>query len=149
VAGLRRLGLTNAWATSEFSALSVTPIPFEQMLPAPGQAVLVLETREDDAATRGLVQGFDHPHTRVCATAERAFLRAFGGGCSMPIAALGAIESNQLTVTGLIASPDGSEVLKDKIVGSPADPEGLAAELAEKLNREGAQDLLKGLEVVR
>ena len=149
IAGLKRLGILSGWASSEYSSLNVLPLSSEEMLPAPGQAVLVLETREGDAFAREKVQMFEHAETRTCATAERAFLKAFGGGCSMPIASLASVSSNVLHLSGLIASPDGKTLLRDSVKGSPTNPSGAAQELAELLEGQGARDLLASLEAVR
>lgn len=149
IAGLKRLGILSGWASSEYGSLTVLPLSSEEMLPAPGQAVLVLETREADSFAREMVQMFEHSETRTCATAERAFLKVFGGGCSMPIASLASISGNVLHLTGLIASPDGRTLLRDSVKGSPPDPVGVATELAELLEGQGARDLLASLEAAR
>ncbi len=148
IAGLKRLGLLDTWKESEFAQLLVTPMSLEVMLPAPGQAVLVLETRAEDRASQGLVSSFEDPETRLCATAERAFLKVFGGGCSMPIASLGTVSGGVLSLAGLIASPDGSRVLRGTFHGPAADPQGAAQVLADQLESQGARKLLKDLEVV-
>ncbi len=143
VAGLKRLGLLDAWKDSEYASLSVTPMNTDEMLPAPGQAVLVLETRATDTDTKGLVSFFEHSETRACATAERAFLKAFGGGCSMPIASLGMIEGGQMNLSGLIASPDGGRVIRSVASGPVDDPLSVAKILADRLVEQGAWDLLQ------
>ncbi|MCE0484435.1 MAG: hydroxymethylbilane synthase [Methylacidiphilales bacterium] len=80
-AGLERL-------KPDLSGLTITPLTFEQMLPAPGQGALALQTRtEHSADIRQLVQPLHDPVTAAAVTAERMFLEALGGGCSEPIAA--------------------------------------------------------------
>ncbi len=58
------------------------------MLPAPGQGALAIQCRADDDAIRALLAELDEPAARAETTAERAFLRALGGGCAAPVAAL-------------------------------------------------------------
>src|SRR2546423_9836412 len=77
-AGLRRLGFA-----ARISA-SVSP---DVMLPAVGQGALGIETRAADADTNTLIELLDDAPTRAACTAERALLRALGGGCQVPIAA--------------------------------------------------------------
>jgi hydroxymethylbilane synthase len=78
VAGLRRIGLLDH-ASQVFEV--------DEMLPAPGQAVLAVEAREDDQEVIDLLHRVDHPPTRAEITAERAFLRRLGAGCRLPVAA--------------------------------------------------------------
>jgi hydroxymethylbilane synthase len=133
IAGLKRLGLLGAIDAA------VTPLEFDQMLPAPGQAVLVLETRECDSAARNLAGVLNDESTRLCATAERAFLGAFGGGCSVPVAAFATVHKGAIHLTGLVASPDGKRVLRGTATGG--EPIEVARELFEQLAGQGALEL--------
>ena len=76
-AGLNRLGLQG-----RISELL-------DILPSPGQGALALECRHGDAEIRQALSALDHSDTRMAVTAERALLRALGGGCAAPIGALG------------------------------------------------------------
>ena len=95
VAGLRRLGLDGR--VSEALAADVT-------LPAPGQGALAVEVRADDATTRALVARLDDPATRAAVEAERAFLRASGGGCRAPLGALATVDGETITIRGAVAA---------------------------------------------
>jgi hydroxymethylbilane synthase len=68
-------------------------LPLELMLPAPGQGALALQVRADEAA---LVSPLDHEPTRVAVQAERALLRALGGGCLAPLGAFAEVLRGQL-----------------------------------------------------
>lgn len=132
IAGLKRLGLLDSW-TSE---LKVTPLEFDEMLPAPGQAVLVIETRADDALAQETVTALNDESTRICVTAEREFLAHFGGGCSVPVAAFATVHKGALHLSGLVASPDGSRVLRGTATGDDA-----AEILFQELSRQGALEI--------
>ena len=132
-AGLRRLGL------SDRVSLAIDP---SQMLPAVGQGALGLQTRSDDKAVNEIVCRLDHLPTRVACTAERAFLRALGGGCQLPIAAHGEVQGSELRLDGLVASKDGRQVLRDRIRGTEDDSEALGTGLAERLLQNGAEQLI-------
>jgi hydroxymethylbilane synthase len=80
-AGIGRLG-------PDISGLAVAPIPFDEMLPAPGQGALGVQVRAGDARVAALVGALEHAPTRVAVTVERAFLRGIGGGCGIPLGAL-------------------------------------------------------------
>ena len=135
-AGVLRLGLGEH--ITEF-------LPFDVMLPAPGQGAMAVQCRADDAATRELVAAIDDPASRAAVTAERAFLQGLGGGCSAPIAAHALPSSIAkgvgLRLTGLVASVDGRRVIR--VSGAGADPLSLGAELAQQALGQGAGELLR------
>jgi hydroxymethylbilane synthase len=132
-AGLRRLGLTQRISAA---------IPTEQMLPAVGQGALGIETRSDDPDAKKAVAKLDHQTTRIACTAERALLRALGGGCQLPIAAYCVVHDQELRIDGLVASRDGKQIVRHQISGSTADAERLGGELAGHLLGLGARELL-------
>lgn len=138
IAGLRRLGLLASWR-EDHPGLTVTPLEFDEMLPAPGQAVLVLETRVGDEFARSTVGVLNHATTRTCAMAERAFLAAFGGGCSVPVASFATIHHGAIHLSGLVASPDGAKVLRGTATAD--EPSDAARILFEELREQGALDL--------
>ncbi len=142
MAGLARLGLVEGWHESAYRQLNLEPLPTSVMLPAPGQAVLVLECREDDQAVESALSPYNHLETERCSTAERAFLGRFGGGCSVPVAAHGEIRDGILELQGSIASPDGTRVIRGTGSGSPEDASEIGIRLAEGLGNRG------GFEVV-
>jgi hydroxymethylbilane synthase len=143
IVGLTRLSLLENWADSEYSEVSVRPLSFEEMLPAPGQGVLVLETRVDDSASQRVVLQLNDADTVACSQAERAFLAAFGSGCSMPSAALAERCTDLIHLTGLIASPDGQTVLRDGIADKPGQSLAIAETLARRLGEKGGYEIVK------
>ncbi len=140
-AGLKRLGLFHDWASTDYATLKVHHFAIEALVPAPGQAVIVAETREGDAEAHSVVSMHEHRPSRLCADAERDFLRAFGGGCSVPVAAYATLKGESLSLTGLVAAPDGSVVLRDTESGHSSDGSGVAARLTERLGAQGAFEL--------
>ena len=90
MAGLERL-------KPDVSGLTVTKMPFNQMLPAPGQGALALQTRmEGSVDVRTLVRALHDPASAATVTAERMFLEALGGGCGEPIAAYAQVDAQNL-----------------------------------------------------
>jgi hydroxymethylbilane synthase len=133
-AGLNRLGLTKHVKTI---------IPAAVMCPAAGQGALSLEIREGDAATREHLAFLDDASARATVTCERALLNAMGGGCQVPIGALASYEDGTLALQAIVASPDGSEVLRE--CGTGAEAEKLGAEVGKKLLDRGGQAILEGV----
>lgn len=112
------------------------------ILPAVGQGALGLECREDDHATREVVEKLNHATTRAAALAERSLLRGLGGGCQVPIGADTNIEANKLILRGIVINPEGTEKVEDTISGNIDECESLGQQLAEKLLQKGAKELL-------
>ena len=131
--GLIRLGLEEH--ITEYLAI-------DQMVPEPGQGALAVETRADDRATCEMVRAFDDPQTRACIEAERAFLRALGGGCRVPIAAYASAKSGTLELEGAVIAPDGHDERRGTLTGPITEPVTLGERLAEELTSQGARKLL-------
>lgn len=102
-AGLLRLGREQV--VNEF-------IDYADMLPAPGQAALAVQCR-DEPAMFDLLAPLDHAATATCVVAERAFLAGLGGGCAVPVAALGTIDPDgRLRLRGRVVSTDGVTMIE-------------------------------------
>lgn len=132
-AGLIRLGLKNR--------ISVAIEPSE-MLPAVGQGAIAIETRSDDEVSIAATSKLNHRETALACRAERAFLRSLGGGCQFPIAAHAVVENNVLKLEGLVASPSGEEILRDRLAGEPDQADLIGSQLAQRLIERGANTLL-------
>jgi len=132
-AGLIRLGLRDRISTA---------ISANEILPAVGQGAIAIEVRADDLVAVEATSRLNHRETELACRAERAFLRSLGGGCQYPIAAHAVVEGELLKLEGLVAKPDGAEILRNHNSGSSNQPEEIGAQLAEQLLERGAGDLL-------
>jgi hydroxymethylbilane synthase len=135
-AGLIRLG----WESRITARLSA-----HECLPAVAQGIIGIECRDDDAHSRSLLQGLNHPTTHVAMNAERAFSGRLGGSCQSPIAAYATLTADRLTLDGMVAEPDGSRLLRDSITGAADDARDLGEELADRVLAAGAHALLERL----
>ena len=137
-AGVKRLGLGASLQQD------LTPPSF---LPAVGQGALGIEIRDDRPEMRELVAFLDHTPTRLCVTAERAFLRRLDGGCQVPIAAHAVLDGEELVLEALVADPLGKVVFRDTVRCAATLEEADAAgqKLAEKLLADGANKILAEL----
>ncbi len=136
-AGLRRLGLEER-ITQILTA--------REMLPAPAQGALAVECRMEDAEVIEIARLVDDPWSRVAAYAERKVLQHLGGGCHAPMGALAEVTSNGLTLCAAVFSADGQVAVIDRLRGPVRDADRLAQALAEKLIRQGADELLRAAE---
>ncbi len=118
-------------------------IPFETMLPAVGQGAMAIEIREEDAELQEILQVFDDEETRLCITAERAFLRTLEGGCQVPIGANAVFENDKIHLEGMVGSLNGSINWREKISGANQRRKIWASNLAQILIEKGANELLE------
>jgi hydroxymethylbilane synthase len=137
-AGVRRLG----WEESIGEI-----IPFDVMLPAVGQGAIALEIRAGDTRTASVLSGLDDHPTACAVGAERALLRVLEGGCQVPIGAYARIEKagEMLLIDAMVASLDGSTVVRGRTHGHPAGAEEIGRTLAETLLAGGADRILRDI----
>lgn len=132
LAGLKRLGLVTG-----------IPIPEQEILPAVGQGAVCIECRIDDARMRGWLATIDHMPTAICVAAEHAMLAALDGSCRTPIAGHAVLDANgALHLRGLIAKPDGSELIAAEGRSSASDAASLGRDLGEELKQRGGLGFL-------
>ncbi|MEQ2526902.1 hydroxymethylbilane synthase [Robertmurraya yapensis] len=132
-AGLSRMG----WASDVITEF----LEPEVCLPAVGQGALSIECRANDTELLGLLEKFTCTKTDQTVRAERAFLNKMEGGCQVPIAGYAYIDENEKIVfTGLVASPDGKTIYKERLEGT--NPEELGNAAAKYLTDKGAKALI-------
>ena len=135
-AGLNRLGLSHVYR----GLLSES-----EMLPAVAQGALGLEVRTADNRLRQLIAFLDHPPTRIAVSAERAFLARLEGGCVVPVAALGKVEGEALTLEALISDLDGKRYLRERLSGRVDEAQSMGTALANRLLDRGGREILAEL----
>ncbi|MPZ38886.1 MAG: hydroxymethylbilane synthase [Rhizobiales bacterium] len=126
LAGLKRLGVADA-ATATLAA--------DEFIPAVGQGIIAIETRESDAATRSLLAAINDADSMTALVMERAFLAVLDGSCRTPIAGHAVIANGRVHFRGLIARPDGSACLDVTREGATSDAAALGAEAGEELKQ--------------
>jgi hydroxymethylbilane synthase len=130
-AGLSRLGLRD---------LPAHPIPPDVLIPAPGQGTLALEVRAGTRAEE-LCRILDHAPSAQAAEAERRVVAAFGGDCTLPLAAWARPDGDgALRLTALLVTPDGLHAARGEAVGT--DPKEVADACVAALRSQGADEVL-------
>jgi len=132
--GLKRLGLE----------MEVTEILSPEVsLPAIGQGALGIESRIGDEQIEEKIRYLNDPASSIAIKAERSFLKRLGGGCQVPIAALGRIENSLLKIDAMIGTLEGRRVLREHVEGPLDQAERLGVELAEILLKKGGEGILR------
>lgn len=117
-------------------------LPLERFLPAVGQGALAIESRLGDEKVIELISPVNHLPTWQSITAERAFLKALGGGCRNPIAALGTVNGASLKLEGMVANINSNKMISASLESGIMSPEELGKHLAEKMLGMRAGELL-------
>ncbi len=141
LAGLRRLGLEDELV------LALDP---DAIVPSAGQGIVGITIRADDEALHRLLSGVEDLKARAVSTAERSLLASLDGSCRTPIGGHARLlpgsgdAAPMLHLTGLVARPDGSFLLKRSLTGAAADAARLGAELGHSLRRDSPRDIFAG-----
>lgn len=97
LAGLRRLG-DQAGAAAE----EIHPLEVAECVPAPCQGILGVQYRMSDDGAAEYLHALQDPDTTRAAQAERAFLAALGGDCSLPAGGYAEVLGQRLRFTGFL-----------------------------------------------
>jgi hydroxymethylbilane synthase len=133
-AGLQRLGLASR-ICEEFAP--------QQMLPAAAQGVIGIECDIDRGDLHELLSALEHAGTKMTTLAERAVAKRLGANCQSPVASFATIADDALTIDALVASPDGSQLLRERLTGPASEAESIGARVAERLLDQGAGKILR------
>ena len=132
-AGLERLGL---------GARITRPLEIDACVPAPGQGIIAVEARADDAATLALLAGLNDAAAGAALAAEQAVVAGLDGGCQLPLGVFAEIVGGTLSVRAFAASPGGGSAVAGSTTGDPARPVEAGERLARDLASRGARELL-------
>lgn len=133
VAGLERLGFGD-----EISLR----LEDDVFIPAVGQGALVIESRADRVDLLERFARVNDTATVRCVTAERQFMCALDGGCQVPMGAIAKIEGDEISIHGFVGEVDGAKLLKAQLTDHVDNYDQIGQKLAEKLMKEGAQEIL-------
>ena len=135
-AGLERLGL------EENISQQLTP---KEMLPATAQGVIGIECLAANVDLRALLAKLNDQTSSRTTLAERTIARMLQASCQSPVAVHAVAVGSVLTITALVAMPDGSRFVRDSVGGQIDDAEQLAIQLAHQLIENGAMDILASI----
>ena len=132
-AGLERLGLED-----QISQL-FTPV---EMLPAVAQGVIGIECMAGNVDLRSALARLNNQTASRTTLAERTVAKLLQANCESPVAVHAVAIGSTLTITALVAMPDGSQFIRDKLSGPSEDAEKLAVQLAHQMIESGAKEIL-------
>lgn len=132
-AGLNRLGLS--------SRITVL-LPIDQCVPAPGQGIIAVEARTRDRDVLRVLAALNDAAAAASLIAERALVSALGGGCQLPLGGVALHVNGELEMHAVVASRDGSRMVKATGCGPGSGAEALGRHIADELLAKGASEIL-------
>ncbi len=126
-----------------------TPISIEDMIPSMGQAVLGIETLDNDEII-DLVSVLHDEDAEIEATIERDFVRTLEGGCQVPIGVKATLseDKERVNIKAIVGMPDGSEIITEEMNINSDDYDSAGSELAQMFIEQGAKELLARAEQI-
>jgi hydroxymethylbilane synthase len=118
-------------------------IGVQTMIPAIGQGAMGIECRRGDAAVEAMIAVLHDDASGVCVRAERALNERLEGGCQVPIAGHAVLEGETLHLRALVASLDGTRVIRDEARAPRAQFHALGTRVADALLAQGAGAILR------
>ena len=113
-----------------------------EIISAPGQGAIALETREDNIKIKKIVTSINHKNTSLCVNVERSFLKELEGGCTAPIGASAEINNDVISLTGHISSFDGKKYITNQTASQYNNSDKLGITLAKQMLRDGGDKIL-------
>jgi hydroxymethylbilane synthase len=133
-AGLRRLGFADRISFA---------LPPAACIPAPGQGIVAVESREGSAHVRDVAAAIDDPAAAAALLGERALVEALGGGCQTPVGALvTALDGETIELVAAVIALDGSKAIRAQGQAPRHDAAQLGRTVAQDLLSQGADEIL-------
>lgn len=140
----------NDWNGAIFAAAGMERVGMEfentagltWMVPAPAQGAIMIVALEEDEFTKEACTKLNHEETEICTTLERKFLNTLEGGCTAPIGALGTIKEDQVTLKGVLLSPNGKKKIEVEFTSNLGKHHDLADACAQRIFDRGGRLLM-------
>lgn len=132
-AGLKRLGVAHRISFA---------FDIDLCIPAPGQGIVAVEIPDKHADAARAAALINDAAAMDALTAERAIVRALGGGCQMPLGAHARIEGSDVCITATVLTPDGRRHARAEARGARTNAATVGEAIAASLLTRGARDIL-------
>ena len=123
-------------------------LSLDMMIPPMGQAALGIEIVKKNQKLREIAIGLNDPDTFICTKIERDFIAKIGAGCSAPVACNAVRNDNDIVFRVMLGFPDGTNVMNEKVIVNVREARDLGSQLADKMIKDGAIELLQNAEKV-
>ena len=114
-------------------------------LPASTQGIIGIQCRAGDERTLGLIKPLHDQAAGIQAGAERVVAAMLEGSCQVPLAVYAELADSQVTVHGLVGTPDGQRIIRARESGTHENAQAVARAVAERLLQSGAAEIIASL----
>jgi hydroxymethylbilane synthase len=114
-----------------------------EMVPAAAQGVIGIECLRQKEEIIDIVSRLNDFETEVTTNCERSVNSALFADCHSPIGSYATYANGKCRLESIVISPDGSIEARDSVTGSANNAEELGLELADRLKKIGAIEILK------
>ena len=136
---LAKAGLDRLELSGEISQTFSTA----EMVPAAAQGVIGIECLRQKEEIIDIVSRINDFETEVTTICERSVNSALFADCHSPIGSYATYANGKCRLESIVISPDGSVEARDTVTGSANNAEELGLELADRLKKIGAIEILK------
>lgn len=123
-------------------------LSLDMMIPPMGQAALGIEIVCGNDKIREIAESLKDLDTFICTQIERDFISKIGAGCSAPVACNAVKSGQKITFRVMLGFPDGTNIMQEKVIVNVNESQNLGSEIADKMIKNGALDLLKNAEKI-
>ena len=134
MAGLKVLNLEN-YVKEIFS--------LKDFLPTAGQGIIAVQCRDNDEEIKNILKKINHNETKICALAERSFLKTLGGDCDTAVGCSAVLKGNNIDLQAQLFSDDGKEVYNVIKSGKSTDPQSLGKVAGEEILKKAGKNFIK------
>ena len=136
---LAKAGLDRLELSGEISQTFSTA----EMLPAAAQGVIGIECLRQKEEIIDIVSRINDFETEVTTICERSVNSALFADCHSPIGSYATYANGKCRLESIVISPDGSVEARDSVTGCANNAKELGLELADRLKKIGAIEILK------
>ncbi len=115
-------------------------------LPAATQGIIGIQNRAGDQRVRALIDPLTHQVSLLQSSMERTVARLLEGSCQVPLAAFAEVFADEVKISGLVGSPDGTRIVRASHEGPIGDASKWAESVAADLLAQGADEIIRQLE---
>ena len=134
IAGLKILNLEN-YVKEIF--------PIEDFIPTAGQGIIAVQCRDEDENIKKILKKINHTETKICALAERNFLKTLGGDCDTAVGCSAILKEERIELKAQLFSDDGKKVFNVSKSGKVNEPKLLGKLAGEEILRKSENSFEK------
>ena len=115
----------------------------DSVIPAVGQGVIAVQCRNEDQEIKGILNKINNTETKLCALAERSFLKTLGGDCDTAVGCSAILNRDNIELKAQLFSDDGNKVFNVIKTGKLNQPQALGKVAGEEILQKSGNSFVK------